>query len=501
MSEVHWRIPPAMSRLLARAPADRAVVVLLRHSVRDHLPPGDAGYVLPITATGQRLASDLGTLLRGRLRTLHTSPLVRCVQTAESLAGGAGSDLPITTNRLLGDPGAFVIDGRLAAGNWDRLGHHGVMRHLVGQCDPLSGMARPDEAARFLVQSMFAVAADRPGLHVFVSHDSLVLATAARLLGKALGEDDCPWYLEGAFFWNDDDGVHTAYRDDEVVRPEPLCGLVNDEVIELARRELAATIGLDSTARVFLAGGAFKSLLTGRPPRDLDLWAPTSIDRVSILRTLEARGTRPAGPRPLSDAFEIAGRVVDVAHAVGPETLAERLACFDLGLCAVGVEHQGNAEWSAMIHPLASESVRRREVLLLEPFANWKYALTTLERMRRYGHELGFAVPPAAEAAVWRVFEGQDPEVRAQMIERYRRTGMCTFDVRRHARGPRALAVSGRCRDSRRATSRIATPAAPACSRPTPAPILRPCPAAPPPVGLGEREGERFAGAWARLMA
>lgn len=429
MMDVQWQLPPSVLRHLARAPTDRAVVVLLRHSVRDHLPPGDAGYVLPITEVGRRLAIELGRLLRGRLRTLHASPLVRCVQTAEALAEGASADLATVPDRHLGDPGIFVIDGRRAKSNWDALGHEGVMQHLVAETDALPGMARPDEAARFLVQHMLAVAGDRPGVHVFVTHDSLVTATAARILGQPLGVADWPWYLEGAFFWRTAAGVHGAYRDNERLRVDPLCGFVAGDVVELARREVAATVGLDTGARFFLAGGAFKSLLTGVKPRDLDLWAPSEHDRGLLIEALRARGARPASPRPFSDAFEIGERLVEIVHKVEPSTLSERLGRFDIALSAVGVEHRPTEQWSALIHPLAIESIRRREVLLLKPLVNWKHALTTLERLRRYGRELEFSVPPEEEAEVWRVFDAQDDETRSGMIERYRRTGLGGFEV------------------------------------------------------------------------
>lgn len=429
MTEARWQIPPSVLRLLERAPTDRAIVVLLRHSVRDHLPPGDAGYVLPITDVGRRLALELGGHLRGRLRTLHASPLLRCVQTAQALAEGAGVSLAVVPSRLLGDPGVFVLDGRRAWANWERLGHEGVMRHLVSDTAALAGMARPDEAARFLVQSMLGEAANRPGVHVFVTHDSLVTATAARLLGRPLGRDDWPWYLEGAFFWPSEGGVHVAYRDEEAVHPGSLCGLAEADVVEFARREIAATVGLDSGARFFLAGGAFKSLLTGRPPRDLDIWAPSEHDRDLLLAALRARGARPAGARPFADAFEVARRVVEVPHETEPDTLSERLARFDVGLSAVGVEHRPDGEWSVMVHPLALESVRRREVRLLQPLVNWKYVLTTLERMRRYAEELSFSVPAEEEAEVWRVFEAQDTDLRAGLIERYLRTGVGGFGI------------------------------------------------------------------------
>jgi hypothetical protein len=71
-------------------------------------------------------------------------------------------------------------------------------------------------------------------------------------------------------------------------------------------------------------------------------------------------------PRPFADAFELADRMIEVPHKVEPPTLQERLARFDIGLSAVGIEHRPGEAWAASIHPLALESVRRREVLLAE---------------------------------------------------------------------------------------------------------------------------------------
>jgi hypothetical protein len=266
-------------------------------------------------------------------------------------------------------------------------------------------------------------------MHVFVTHDSLVTATAARLLGRPLGLDDWPWFLEGAFFWPSGEGIHVAYRDDEAVRPGSLCGLQEADVVEFARREIAATVGFDSGARFFLAGGAFKSLLTGRPPRDLDLWAASERDRLLLVAALRARGAQPCGARPFADAFEIAGRVVEIPHRSECDTLSDRLARFDIAISAVGVEHRPHEEWSVIVHPLALESVRRREVLLLKPLVNWRYALATLERMRRYAEELDFESPAAEEEEIWKVFESQDTEMRAGLIERFHRTATGGFNV------------------------------------------------------------------------
>ena len=93
MNVIDWRIPPSVTRWMAEAPVSEPVAMLLRHSVRDRLPPGKIGDTLPITPVGAALGHELGALLGSRLRTLHTSPLARCVQSAEALRAGAAVDV------------------------------------------------------------------------------------------------------------------------------------------------------------------------------------------------------------------------------------------------------------------------------------------------------------------------------------------------------------------------------------------------------------------------
>jgi hypothetical protein len=74
-------------------------------------------------------------------------------------------------------------------------------------------MAHPDEAANTLLEHMLVMSQEEPGIHLFVTHDSLLTATAARLLQQMLVPEDWPGYMEGAFFWNDVAGFQVRYRD------------------------------------------------------------------------------------------------------------------------------------------------------------------------------------------------------------------------------------------------------------------------------------------------
>jgi hypothetical protein len=173
--------------------------------------------------------------------------------------------------------------------------------------------------------------------------------------------------------------------------------------------------------------------LTGRPPRDLDLWAPSSQDREQLVAALLERGARRLDERPFAEAFDICDRVVEVPRQVEPATLEARLARFDIALSAVGAEHLPGGAFRAYVDPSALASVERQEVLLLKPLVNWKYALATPERIRRYGVELGFAVPAGEEAEIWRVFDSQSPEMRQGMLERLERACSGGSGVREEA--------------------------------------------------------------------
>jgi len=212
-----WYIPPSVLHWLSVLPTDRPVALLLRHSVRLPLDGSESDYTRPITAEGVQLARALGERIGARLCSLHASPLLRCVQTAEALRDGAVVSCAIRRDHALGDPGVYVIDAHLAAQLWSERGHEAVMAHLCSGEGTLPGLANAEEAAHRLVNHMLAPDRD-VGLHVFVTHDSLVTTTVARTIQKRLGKEDWPLYLEAAFFWREGSAIGVAYRDYREVR-------------------------------------------------------------------------------------------------------------------------------------------------------------------------------------------------------------------------------------------------------------------------------------------
>ena len=204
-------LPESTLTAVDYAPADGATLLLLRHSARGPLPAGESGYDVRLLPEGKALARTLGSRIGGLLATLHTSPVPRCVETAEALVEGAGVRLGIVEDTHLGHPGVYVADGEAAWETWQSLGHERVMAHLIAG-DRLYGLADPVSASRRLAEHMRATAGGSPGVHVFVTHDSLVTTAAAHLLRRRIGMEDWPRYLEALVLVDRGDGLTATYR-------------------------------------------------------------------------------------------------------------------------------------------------------------------------------------------------------------------------------------------------------------------------------------------------
>lgn len=213
MNSIIWMIPPHLPIIMSEIPTDVPVAILLRHSVRPPMPAQGHGNDLLLTEDGHRIAHELGAIFGEKLCSLHSSPIQRCIQTAEALGVGAQKTLPIRQDRLLGDPGVFVLDGEVAGAYWQKRGIKQTIIDLMQIDEPLPGMAAPAPAARFLVQHMLEVSGDIAGYHVFVTHDSVQMITASCFLPQPLSDYHWPWFLDAIFFWRDGESIGMAYKD------------------------------------------------------------------------------------------------------------------------------------------------------------------------------------------------------------------------------------------------------------------------------------------------
>jgi len=80
--------------------------------------------------------------------------------------------------------------------------------------------------------------------------------------------------LGAAFFWEENDSIRAKYRKfEELIKKDRISyQLTDNDAIELARREIGMTIGLDCSARFVVAGGIFKAIFNVAEPKDTMAW-------------------------------------------------------------------------------------------------------------------------------------------------------------------------------------------------------------------------------------
>lgn len=210
----------AIPRLDAPIPLDRPVALLLRHAERPDFPPHTPGNDVSLTPAGRHAARTLGEALGARLIGLSTSPVRRCVETADAIREGAGfADAP-RFDRMLGDPGAFVEDAELAWSTWLRWGHQAIVAALMAGSRIPPGFADPASAARNLARHVAGSLCDRPpGVFALVTHDVVLAALVARTLGSPLGEESWPGFLHGAWLWAEPEGLRLIFDGHQVCLP------------------------------------------------------------------------------------------------------------------------------------------------------------------------------------------------------------------------------------------------------------------------------------------
>lgn len=203
-------------RAVRKMPESSPVAVLIRHAERDPIAEGHIGMEAKLTEAGVRNAREFGRVIGERLAGIESSPVGRCIQTSKALLEGASSFLSISESRLLGDPGVFVVDEAAAFENWRRFGNEGVMSLISTQNEPLPGMADPQQARRQLLDHILNSIQDKPGVHLFVTHDVILAGVVGGILGLITTDDPFPRFLEGAIVWQDAIAVHVGYREKTV---------------------------------------------------------------------------------------------------------------------------------------------------------------------------------------------------------------------------------------------------------------------------------------------
>ncbi len=188
-------LPVSLINDLELVPRDRPVGLLMRHSARFPITDEALNHLVGLTEEGVHMAEDLGAHLKPQFSfgRLMTSPVGRCVDTANSIARGADWSAQALIHEKLAH--TFIEDA------WKKVNKGEVNGHCPETICSLLDLLLGEPGA--------------PRLDVMVSHDTVVGTALAHLLRVPVTGPDMPKYLEGFLVWRSEEGVHLRWRGTE----------------------------------------------------------------------------------------------------------------------------------------------------------------------------------------------------------------------------------------------------------------------------------------------
>ena len=208
-------LPKSMFEAIDLLPnASTPVTLFTRHSLRELVNgQGLASYDLQLTEQGRELAYAWGQyLIQNTDRAIQhciSSPIQRCVDTAALMIEGADRThkvvnthtLEIVEQRLLVEPGSFVLDIQQAAPYFRKQGALGFINSFVNNALP--GMKHPITGVFDVLELLYHThPTQHNGLSLAVSHDTILAAIVAVISGnKQIEQSDWPDMMEGLFVW------------------------------------------------------------------------------------------------------------------------------------------------------------------------------------------------------------------------------------------------------------------------------------------------------------
>ncbi|MEZ9461477.1 hypothetical protein CWO01_11615 [Vibrio splendidus] len=172
-------------------------LILIRHAERLEIAPNEVGNDVVLTEQGKQDTAIYAQSIRGQVVSMMTSPIERCIETAEIIAKEKGFPAEnIERSCLLGNPGFVIEDGKLAWQQWQTKGHDFVNQHLLSATVALPGFVDFETGVNAFLNEIATSLADAPeGLHVWVTHDVMLATLASRISSNHLTLAEWPHFL------------------------------------------------------------------------------------------------------------------------------------------------------------------------------------------------------------------------------------------------------------------------------------------------------------------
>lgn len=191
------------------------VCLLMRHAEKQLISDDPFGNDVGLTDDGITNTKRLEKKLQPYIGYVASSPLKRCVDTAEILS----KNKSIHKTQLLGDPGIFIENPVQAGKIFLNKSPQIIANHLLSVETNPDGFCRStSDTISNLINQVIKMGSASSLLSVFVTHDIILAIIVAFYFSETDAAHVWPCYLEGLLFWREEDTIHFYFRGREIVR-------------------------------------------------------------------------------------------------------------------------------------------------------------------------------------------------------------------------------------------------------------------------------------------
>jgi len=198
---------------IAALPYRQPLAVLLRHAERQAILPGTVGNDVNLTPQGVDDCQLIAELYKDRNSQFFSSPVRRCIQTAEHLQYNPNKD-NIKTTPLLGGPGVFIQCSEKAQHYILENSAITVVDMLLSSEQNLPGFCDDTRDAINRLLAFIMTKSYSKELSFFITHDIILAVLLGYLFPKINLDVLWPNYLDCLFIWKMGDSLMANYRND-----------------------------------------------------------------------------------------------------------------------------------------------------------------------------------------------------------------------------------------------------------------------------------------------
>ncbi len=175
--------------------------LMIRHGDRDKIPHGSFGNEVMLNEKGKLNSLKFGESIKQlNVNKILSSPVGRCVQTAEYIRKGYGRNIEIIETSALGNPGLHICDPIVAEDFFLKSGFDEVYERFTREIDI------PGIANRFDLNSnmtnFITKESDKNGITIFITHDMIIAMYHYSLNKTIYTKQDWVNYLAGLILKN-----------------------------------------------------------------------------------------------------------------------------------------------------------------------------------------------------------------------------------------------------------------------------------------------------------